>query len=138
MCVGVLLYLWVSLGMQSNMHAHCACIPDVCRRQVCFVCVKTAGGRLYANMQICGGSSFSQIRRTHMLAGTKCRPHIKSLMTAKKPPGAVQGFYDETVRVDWTQDQLQVNDYVYSLSLSVSTHIHPAITLSLSLCTHNY
>jgi len=42
-----------------------------------------------------------------MLADNKSRPHIKYLTTATNPPGAVQVFYDETMRVDSTQDQLQ-------------------------------
>jgi len=59
-------------------------------------------------MKICAGPSLSQIICTHILADNQNSQHTKNLMSAGKP-GPTQGYYDESMRVDWTQDELKVN-----------------------------
>jgi len=53
-------------------------------------------------------SSHSQFIFTHILADNQNSQHTKNLMSEKEP-GATQGYYDESMRVGWTQEQLKVN-----------------------------
>jgi len=81
-------------------------------------------------------SSHSQIIFTNILADNQNSQHTKNLMSTGKP-GATQGYYDESMRVDWTQEELKVNQSLL-FSHFPCTHTHKNCTKSLSYCMHTH